>query len=216
MFQIQLLSILSYALGSIIALRTVSYRDRVLSVAGLSNLRLLVMGLAWSVDTAWLCELTLRADGFFALLLLVVQLAFFPVLAAVDLMVRQVPTLLVRIGSGWTVLVLLMCCGAPSLARAGISTVLFIAPLAMSNWIKPRSIGGGDLRLGIFVGPVVSVLNPVFAPLAVLAMSSLLALIATFTSRLAFGANLNRIPLVPFILCGVVVIQLTPNWRPIH
>ena len=216
MFQIQLLSILSYLLGSIIAFRTVSYRDHVLSVTGLANLSLLAMGLAWCFGTAWLCELTFRANGFFSLLFLMGQVVFFPVLAAVDLGVRQVPTLLIRMGSGWTVLVLLICRGVPSLVWAGISTALFIAPLAMSNWIKPYSIGGGDLRLGIFVGPILSVLNPVFAPLAVLVMSSLLVLVAAFIFRLVFGANSNRVPLVPFILSGVVAIQLVPNWLPIH
>lgn len=214
--QIQLLSILSYVLGSIIALRTVSYRDHVLSVTGLPNLRLLALGLAWCVSTTWLCELSFRSNGFSSVLVLVGQLIFFPVLAAVDLGVRQVPTLVVRLGSGWTLLILLISHGLPSLVRAGISTALFISPLAMTNWIKPHSIGRGDLRLGIFIGPVLSILSPVFAPLAVLAMSSVLALVVAFASRLMFGASSNRIPLVPFILSGVVAMQLLPNWPPIH
>ncbi len=214
--QVQLLSMLSYLLGSIIALRTVTYHDRILSVNRPPGLGLFALCIAWCVSAARLCELTFRTGGFFYVLVLAGQLALFPVLVAVDLAVRQVPTLLVRLGSGWTLLLLIMSHGFPALVRAGISTSVFISPLAITNLVKPQSIGSGDLRLGIFIGPILSTLSPVFAPLAVLAISSVLALVAVFASRVMSGASLDRIPLVPFILCGVVAMQLLPSWQPIH
>ncbi len=175
-----------------------------------------MLGISWLVNLSFLCEISLRAYGFAYVLILIGQHALFPVLAVIDLEVKQVPTLLLRLGSGWTVLMLLVSHGFPSLVLAGISTALFIAPLAMSNWAKPGSIGSGDVRLGIYIGPILSIVNPIFASLVVLVISSVLALVAAFTLRLVLGLKVKRIPLVPFILGGVVTLQLVPSWLPIH
>ena len=102
------------------------------------------------------------------------------------------------------------------MARAALMTALYVAPLLLVNLIRPRSIGMGDVRLGIYVGPLLSFSRSLLAIPLVLAASSAFTLVVSCAARLIFNMTLKRIPLVPFILLAVLIIQLTPGWLPMR
>lgn len=214
--QIILLSVFCYLSGSIVASRSVSYVDRRIVIHSVFTLGTAILALFWVATAVKLLTLLVPVSGTTLALTLGSQLVIFPLLATIDLEVQKVPTFLVRVGSLWTSLVLLLGGGSPLLARAAFTTVLYTAPLLLVNLIEPRSIGMGDVRLGIYIGPLLSFSRSLLAVPLVLAASSAFALVASSAVRLIFGMTLKRIPLVPFILLAVLIFQLTPGWLPIR
>ncbi len=175
-----------------------------------------MLAILWLAMAVELFTLLMSVSGTMCALTLGSQLVIFPLLATIDLKVRQVPTFLVRVGSLWTLLVLLLGGGSSLLARAALMTALYVAPLLLVNLLKPRSIGMGDVRLGIYVGPLLSFSSSLLAIPLVLAASSAFALVASCVARLIFGMTMKRIPLVPFILLATLILQFTPGWLPIR
>ncbi|MDA8272020.1 MAG: hypothetical protein M0Z39_11610 [Actinomycetota bacterium] len=214
--QIILLSVFCYLFGSIVASSSVSYVDRRIALHPVFTLGMAMLAILWLAMAVELFTLLMSVSGTMCALTLGSQLVIFPLLATIDLKVRQVPTFLVRVGSLWTLLVLLLGGGSSLLARAALMTALYVAPLLLVNLLKPRSIGMGDVRLGIYVGPLLSFSSSLLAIPLVLAASSAFALVASCVARLIFGMTMKRIPLVPFILLATLILQFTPGWLPIR
>ncbi len=175
-----------------------------------------MLAFLWLAMAVKLFILLVSESGTMRALTLGSQLVLFPLLATIDLKVRKVPTLLVRVGSLWALIILFLGGGSPLLAKAALMTSLYVSPLLLVNLIRPRSIGMGDIRLGIYVGPLLSPSSSLLAIPLVLAASSAFTLVVSCAARLIFNRTLKRIPLVPFILLAVLIIQLTPGWLPMR
>ncbi|NNN18671.1 MAG: hypothetical protein HKL84_02330 [Acidimicrobiaceae bacterium] len=208
--------VLCFSVGTVLSARAISYRDRQISVQISPNLGFLSLGVIWLLVSGWLVDYNLQQFGLVRASGLVCQLVLFPPLAMIDLAVRKVPTLLVRTGSIWIILILVMSQEFAALPRAVLSVILFVGPLMLVNVIQPHAIGEGDIRLGTFIGPLLCIdHSPMVIP-AVLAISSIMAFVAASGARLIIARRISSVPLVPFILAAVVLVELSPRWWLVH
>ena len=166
----------------------------------------------WLVLSVRIVFLGLATHGWDSGVSSATQLIIFPMLAAIDLEVRRVPTALVRAGSILTLGAVVASGGISLLISAMGALLLFAAPLILVNIFQPNAIGSGDIRLGVYLGPLLSLGSPPLAVPVALWLACLLTIIVSVAYRIVFRRSLKRIPLVPFILCGVVLVQIMPVW----
>lgn len=199
---------LCYAVGFMAAARTASYSEGHLRIRIFDDLSSLLSCSCWALSTLALVFWSAQLIGTGPALVALGQLAIFPILAVVDLQVRKVPTLLVEIGSIWTLLVLGARTGVGSDGFAMLLACAYMTPLLLVNMVHKGSLGAGDIRLGIYVGPVLAQSRLALVVPEVLVIASVLALAFAGVYRVVARRSIIRIPLVPFILGAIVMVQL--------
>ena len=199
-----------YLSGMIVARGSIYYSSGRLEIWPLTNLWATVVGLTWLILSAVLCVRSLSEGGWVAAVTGAGQLLIFPLLASIDLEVQQVPTLLVRVGSSSIAACMVICRGDLALVPLICGATLFMAPLVLVNILQPNAVGAGDIRLGTYLGPLLSSQGRLFAIPVALAVASFLALFVSLCLAPLLGRSQKRIPLVPFLLCGVFAAQLMP------
>lgn len=195
------------AVGFFTSSEAIAYENRRLKFI---TLRLgSIMGVvAWATLNACFCRLLLTHGQVSNFVIAGCEMIAFPIFAHVDISVRKVPTSLLRLGSGVIFLTLAFSGGYEAITRALLFTVTYCAPLVAMKLFSARAIGSGDIRLGVLIGPILSNGFSLLAVPVMLIVSCALATAFVIGVRLVQGVKLERIPLVPFLLAAVVVLQV--------
>ncbi len=196
--------------GSVIAWKTVSYSSgRIIISAGLKG-HFRILFLAWLCLSIGLTVWYFAAGAGGLAVALPVEMGLFPPLAAVDIRTRKVPTLVVASGSISSMVSILISGGAGQLPKAMLATLLIASPMILSNLFRAGSVGQGDIRLSGYLGPLVSMSRPAAEALVVVMIACMLAIATVVTLRLFFSRRVKTIPLVPFLLLAIALVQISP------
>lgn len=136
------------------------------------------------------------------------EMVTFPIFVSVDITTRKVPTILLRFGSGAVYGALAFSGGYQAMVKAFVFTVVYGIPLVAVKLLNARAIGTGDIRLGVLIGPILSSGFPLQAIPAMLVVSCVLVIVYVAEIRLVKGVKIDRIPMVPFLLIAVLILQV--------
>ena len=196
--------------GSVFAWKTVSYScGRLMISAGWKG-RLPILLAAWLCLSIGLSVWCFAARGGGSAVALSAEMGLFPLLAAVDIRTRKVPTLVVAFGSTSSLVSIMISGGAGQLPKAMLATLLVASPMILSNLFRAGSVGQGDIRLAGYLGPLISMSRPAADALVVVMIACILAIATVAILHFVFARHVKTIPLVPFLLAAITLVQISP------
>lgn len=193
--------------GTGTSMRIVSYSDRRFILEKSPSLGVSILFILWlSFGTAYLLSV-LTNFGVALTVIWLVQVAIFPVLISVDILENKVPTVLLRVGGVIVAGVLLFSIRHLPVFPAIEGTCLLILPYLLSNVIKPSSIGVGDLRLCLLLGPLIGLFLGPWDALNVNFLACAGLVVVVLFLRTVLGLKITKMPLAPFLITALLWLE---------
>lgn len=194
--------------GFIAARELVGYHERTFRLRLLPNLTYCILTLCWVVSVFVILTSQWYANSTNDLAVLVPVVLLFPIFNAIDVESRLVPTVLINIGSIYCATIIFACTGLSGLVRSVTCVATYLIPMLIVTKIRPGSIGGGDIRLGLLVGLIVGVNGSPFTILNLLIMTNMLAVCVFFLCKVKNRNQRLSIPLVPSLTVATILVSL--------
>lgn len=200
---------ISQATGFIAARELIGYRSGTFLLRSLPNLTHLMLLLIWFVSSvATLGSQWHTANSTIRYAILIVMLLLFPIFNAIDIESRLVPTLLIKVGAIYCAIVVVIFYGISGLVRSVICIALYFLPMIIIAKLRPGSIGGGDIRLGLLIGLIVGAFGSPIMILSLLLMANVLAICVFVYCRIRHRSSRLSIPLVPYLTVSTMLVSL--------
>lgn len=189
------------------SIRIVSYSGRRFFLERLPSLGVSILVILWvSFGAAYLMGVFTKF-GIALMLICLVQVVVFPVLISVDIVEHKVPTALLQV-SGAIVAVVLLCTIRYLPVYPIIeSTCLLVLPYLLVNVVKFSSIGSGDLRLCMLLGPLIGLFLGPLDAINVNLLACTGAVVAAMFFRSVLGMKITKIPLAPFLITSLLCLE---------
>ncbi|TAN19914.1 MAG: hypothetical protein EPN30_11400 [Actinomycetota bacterium] len=202
--------------GTAVALKTVSYSSGNLVISGDRTESLPFLFPTWLALSTFLGARCFIVKGGSMAVATSTEMGLFPLLAAVDLRVRKVPTICVVFGLASTLISIVMGGGVQQLPKAVLAALIISFPMIISNLFRPGSIGQGDIRLAGYLGPLISISKPAAEGMVVVVISCVLAIGTAAFLRIGLSQRVKTLPFAPFLLGAVVLVQILPPGWLVH
>lgn len=188
--------------------RILLYRDRLLRLSVPLSARTWVCTLVWALLLCAQPVFYSNQRSAKSVLLLLVECALLPAIAAIDSTVRLVPTVLVRMCLA-IFAAILVGQHSPGLAMRCLGqTFQYVLLLWGTNRLIRNSIGAGDIRFGLVIGPLSAISGTPGGVAQLLVVTCVLTLLVEMSNVAILHREPRSFPLVPYLTAAFFILEI--------
>lgn len=194
--------------GYLAAREVFGYRRQKLCWKPFPSLSSVLFAFIWLISAGVILHRWWLVDSHRDFVALVPVIVAFPIFNAIDIESRLVPTSLVKITSIYSFLSVYLAEGLLGVTKSLLCIATYMLPMMVVEGMRPGSIGGGDLKFGLLVGPLVGAIGSPIDVIDLLMIANMMAISVFCVNKVGRFSHKRSIPMIPYLTTSTVLLLM--------